>query len=94
MVRDKDGPTPLIYHEPHWNKFYQYIIYIISFMDSSSNVIVQTAPLWVKILKLNPSHTLPWMSDTSTIIGWGRQQQQCLVKNALDFLFFYWTMVR
>ena len=39
-------------------------VFSISSMNAS-DFIVQ---VWVKIKKLNPSHTLPWMSDHSTII--------------------------
>ena len=44
MVGGHDGLTPLVYHEPHCNKYYWYIIYSISFMNFYSDLMVQTAP--------------------------------------------------
>ena len=85
MVGGQDGPTPLVCHEPRWNKYYQYIIYSISFMNSSSDFIVQSATVGVKNAKIYPSHTLPWMSDPSTIIvkGMGSTTTTVSGKNAL-----------
>ena len=49
MVGGLEGPILLVYLEPHWNKYYRYIIYRISFMNSSSGFIVLTLPVWVKM---------------------------------------------
>ena len=40
MGGGQDGPTLLVYHEPHWYKYFCYIIYNISFMNSSYDFIV------------------------------------------------------
>ena len=81
MVEGQDGPTPLVYHEPHWNTYYRYIIYNISFMNSSSDFIVQTAPVWVKMQILKPSPGCKIRPPLS-LKRWCRQQQQCPVENA------------
>ena len=81
----QDGHAPLVYQEPHCNTNYQYIVYIISYniMNASLEFIVQTAPVWVNMLILNSSHTLPWMSNPPPLsLKWWGRQQQCPVKNA------------
>ena len=65
---------------PHWSPMNHtginitgiLYIYIIYFINSSSDFIVQTAPVRVKIVNtIITSHTHPWMSDPSTIIAKG-----------------------
>ena len=50
--------STLLYHEPHCNKYYRYIIYNISCMNSS-DFNLQTALMGLKMLKLSlPYHPL------------------------------------